>query len=422
MKILHLLDWYRPFGGAERLLFSQLELLERAGHENIVVANDVPGQERTNRRPEHFVENLEVSFNGVPPSSLVGRGAWISKLRGELARIVALHAPDVAHIHNLQNPFALKAVTSALPSVRSIHDPRLYCFTNWKLLPNQDICPHPLGRACLSEGCIPRNPLALTSVVRELPYRYLHLRANKTVGLLIAESRAVRQDLLQNGFAPERLALLPNFTPGYGSWDEVSAFNAAHREPGSRAVLFVGRASYEKGIEVLLEAMALLPSPWKLILVTGGEYMAKVRAKIAALGLAGRVELPGILSYEDTRLCYARADVVAFPSVWTESFGLVGLEAMANGKPVVAFDTGGVPDWLADGETGFLVPLKDRAAFAARVGELLDDPALAARLGRAGFDRVARNFSGELYLRRLLDIYQAAIQLKGARAGAGAAA
>jgi len=418
MKVLHVLDWYRPFGGAERLLFSQLELLEKAGHENIIVANDVPGQNQTNQRPEYFLKYLEVGFARVHPISLLGGSRWIRQLRAELSDIIARHKPDVAHVHNMQNPFAIQAVTRGLPTVRSVHDPRLYCFTDWKLLPDQSICSHPLGRPCLTQGCIPWSPLALSTVVRQVPFRLLHLKAHRAVDVMIAESHAVFDSLLQNGFPREQLALLPNMTPGYGDWEEVSRFNVQHHEPGNRTVVFVGRASYEKGIDYLVEAMALVPSPWKLVLVTGGPHFANVRERVRALGIEDSVEFPGILSYEETRTHYARADVVAFPSVWLESFGLVGLEAMAHGKPVVGFRAGGVPDWLEDGHTGFLAPLKDAKQLAAKIQQLLDDPELARRLGRNGFERVAQKFNGEIYLRRLLGIYERAIGKRRASAPA----
>lgn len=410
MRVLHVLDWYRPFGGAERLLFGVLELLEAAGHENVVVANDVHGQLKTGRRPEHFLKDLEPAFSAVSPTALLGGAPWTRRVSAALGEVIARHRPDVVHVHNLQNPFALRALTDALPTVRSIHDPRLYCFTDWRLLPDGSICPHPLGRACLVEGCLPLNPLALTSAIRQAPFRLRHLGEHSAVDVLIAESTAVRDCLLQNGFPREQTALLPNMTPSYGSWEDVRGFNASHRVPGSRTVLFVGRASSEKGTDVLLEAMALVPRPWKLVLVAGGEYMAKIRARVAALGLEALVETPGVLSYEETRARYAAADVVAFPSVWMESFGLVGLEAMANGKPVVAFRTGGVPEWLEDGSTGLLAELKDVRGLADRIARLLDDPAEALRLGKNGHARAARDFGGELYLRRLLDIYAAAIE------------
>lgn len=421
MRILHVCDWHRPFGGAERLLFSMLETLEEGGHENILVANDVPGQLRTGKRPEYFVERLETDFAAVPLKSLGGRAPWIGALRSRLAEIIARHEPDVAHFHNLQNPFALRAVSELLPSVRSIHDPRLYCPTDWRLLPNGDVCPHAMGRRCVTEGCLPLNPLGSSALIKRLPYRLLHLKEHRRLETLIAESHAVYDCLRQNGFPAEQLALLPNMTASYGGWEEVQAFTARHHRPGERVVLFVGRASREKGIDQLIDAMALVPRPWKLVLVTGGDYLAQVKRRVSARGLEASVELPGVLDYEATRAQYARADVVAFPSVWIESFGLVGLEAMANGKPVVAFKTGGIPDWLDDGRTGLLAPLKDVPALAANIQRLLGDPELARAMGRAGHERAARLYNKELYLDRLIDIYRGAIARRTGHADAVAA-
>lgn len=421
MRILHICDWHRPFGGAERLLFSMLKTLEAGGHENILVANDAPGQMRTGKRPEYFVERLEADFADVPLASLGGSAPWIDRLRTRLAEIIARHKPDVAHFHNMQNPFVLRAVAEDLPSVRSIHDPRLYCPTDWRLLPNGDVCPHAMGRRCVTEGCLPRNPLGSSSLIKRLPYRLLHFKEHRRLETLIAESRAVYDCLRQNGFPAEQIAILPNMTASYGDWDEVCRFNERHHRSEDRVVLFVGRASREKGIDQLIDAMALVPKPWKLVLVTGGDYLRQVKERIKARGIENSVELPGVLDYETTRAQYARADVVAFPSVWIESFGLVGVEAMANGKPVVAFKTGGIPDWLDDGRTGLLAPLKDVSALARNIERLLGDPTLARAMGRSGHERAARLYNEKIYLDRLIGIYGAAIGRRRGHAGVVAA-
>lgn len=410
MKILHVCDWYRPFGGAERLLLGTLELLESAGHQNIIITSDHPSQMRTGKRLEYFLSNLEINFALLPRWRIFARN--MKQLQKNIEAIIQEHKPDIIHIHNLQNPYVIQILTPLAPTVRSVHDPRLYCFTNWRLLPNGEICPHPLGRACLKEKCLSWNFLRLSNTEKWAPFKLFHLRENKKIDLLIAESHAVEACLRQNGFSDSQITLLPNYTEKKGDWHQIEAFNRRYHVPGQRVVVFVGRASYEKGIEPLVEAMALIPRPWKLILVTGGEYLGRVREKIKALNLEDAVEIPGVHDYETTRTYYARSDVVVVPSVWMESFCLVGLEAMANGKPVVAFRAGGIPDWLIDNETGFLAPVRDVKALAGKIQTLLDNEQLAREMGRRGYERAAKVFSKEQYLSALEEIFQKAIHRK----------
>ena len=411
MKILHVCDWYRPFGGAEKLLFGMLDLLEGAGHENYIIANDVPTQIRTNQRPEYFLENLEMDFGALPRRRIFLKN--VKTLQENLESVIQKHDPDVIHIHSLQNSFALQVLTKKYPSVRSIHDPRLYCFTNWRLLPNKEVCPYPLGRACLTKGCLSWNFLNLSKTAKEAPFRIRHLRENRKVDILIAESHAVFDCLSQNGFPRDRIEILPNLTEKKGPFEDVMAFNKLYHNPKERTVVFVGRASYEKGIDYLLGAMALVPKPWKLILVTGGEYLSSVRERIKSLGIEDSVEMPGVLDYEATRTYYARADIVVVPSIWIESFCLVGLEAMANGKPVVAFNIGGIPDWLEDGKTGFLAEKRNVGDLADKIRILFDDSKLAESMGRNGYERASTVFSKERYLTGLEDIYKKAIDKHG---------
>ena len=237
-----------------------------------------------------------------------------------------------------------------------------------------------------------------------------NLKLHRKIEVLLTESRAMSECLLQNGFPPAQITRLPNFTEIPGSWDEVSAFNHRMHRPDERAVLFVGRASREKGLDFLIEAMALVAKPWKLILVTGGDRLPRIRRKIEALGIKDSVEIQGVLDYQKTRACHARSDVVAIPSVWIEPFCLVGLEAMANAKPVVAFDAGGIPDWLDHEKTGFLVPVKDVKMLAEKIERLLTDPLLAHRMGQNGYEKVCRQFNRDLYCGRLLDIYETAVR------------
>jgi glycosyltransferase involved in cell wall biosynthesis len=129
-----------------------------------------------------------------------------------------------------------------------------------------------------------------------------------------------------------------------------------------------------------------------------------------AARLPGRVEVIPGLSYDETRSWYARASVVVVPSVWIESFCLVGLEAYANMKPVIGSRIGGIRDWLKDGETGWLFEPGNAAELAGLIDRALSNPARLAHMGEAAYARVRKYYSNSAYLPRLLDIYRRGIE------------
>jgi len=410
MKVLHLCDHYRPIGGAEKLLFDTLEALEtKEGVENVIVTHDYPENKVTGKRKEHIVHDLDAQPVIWDMLNYLLRALKVKRVIREL-----LHRerPDVIHIHNLQNPFVIGEAIKAAPTVRSIHDPRLYCFNNWRILrKTKEICPYPLGAKCLTEGCLWPDLLHFTFDGRCALPRYYSYLLHRKVDKLIVESEAMRACVLQNSYRESQIAYLPNFTRTF-ELDEVKSRIEEFDKSEESSILFVGRASFEKGILYLLEAVARLKIPFKLYLVTGGPDMCKVQEKIKALGLEDRVEVPGIQSYEKTRDYYAMADVVVIPSVWIESFCLVGIEAMANAKPVVAFRTGGIPDWLVHGETGYFAECRDVADLAEKIRRVLQDKEKAKAMGLSGYNRVQEKYTMDVYLPRLLDIYRSAIEAR----------
>lgn len=152
-------------------------------------------------------------------------------------------------------------------------------------------------------------------------------------------------------------------------------------------LLYVGRLQPIKGLEVLLEAMRYLPERVRLAIVGGeqdepeGSHGERVRAQVAAAGLGHRISFLGAQPQRRLRLFYAAADAVVMPSYY-ESFGMVALEAMACGTPVVASRVGGLATTVRDGVTGYLVPDGDPSALAARLAELVQSGEARARLGR----------------------------------------
>lgn len=171
-----------------------------------------------------------------------------------------------------------------------------------------------------------------------------------------------------------------------------------------RVVLFVGRFTYYKGLEYLLEAMREVKA--KLLIVGDGKLRQQLERKAESLGVDRKVVFLGRVSDEELKYCYQICDVFVLPSVEpSEAFGLVQLEAMAYGKPVVNTNLPtGVPFVSRHGETGLTVPPRDSRALAKAINKILSDKELAKKFSENARKRV-QEFSKEKMLQRVYEIY-----------------
>jgi glycosyltransferase involved in cell wall biosynthesis len=400
--ILHICDWYHPIGGVEKLLFDTLKLLEKKGYTNIIVYNDHPDQKPSGLYREYACKGLELFSYHYPGSRLLAKRAI-----KYLMEIIKVHSPDICHIQNFQNSFVTEYLIETLPCVRTLHDPRLYCFTDWKLLPDKRICPYPLGVECIRQGCISSGLFPRSNFDRNAPWVLRNYKMHKKMPVLISLSRAQIECILENGFSPDQIAWLPNFTPIMPEL-EVKQFAQEHFNPNEKIVLFVGRASYEKGAQVLIDACRYLKSKCKVVIITAGPLLEEIKSKASAY--PGLIEVIPGLSYEKIREYYARSTVVVVPSVWIEPFCIVGLEAYANMKPVIGSDIGGIRDWLKEKETGWFFEMGNSRDLAGKIDSALTNSVRLKEAGRAAYERAGKYYNGELYLSRLLAIYQKGIQ------------
>jgi D-inositol-3-phosphate glycosyltransferase len=231
---------------------------------------------------------------------------------------------------------------------------------------------------------------------------------------MVASTPADAADLIEHYQAsPERICVSPPgvdhsvFAPG-----DRSAARAVFDLDDGPVVGFVGRIQALKGVDVAIRAVASMVGC--RLLVVGGPSGPDGEAELEALrdladDLApGRVTFHGPMDHADVVAAYRACDAVIVPS-HTESFGLVALEAMATGVPVVASRVGGLPYVVVDGESGFLVPGHDPAHYAAALESILFDPVRAAELS-AGAVRRAAEFSWEATVDRLLELYRGMVE------------
>ena len=149
-----------------------------------------------------------------------------------------------------------------------------------------------------------------------------------------------------------------------------------------------------KGCDLLLRALSTLGErPWQALIAGDGDQLQPCIALATKLGIADRVEFSGRIPRAELPARWRDARMGVMPSLWPEPLGLAGIEFMLHGLPVVAFDVGGIRDWLDHGESGFLIPHGDVAALSAAIVRLLDDRAMASRMGALAAQRSTQRFN-----------------------------
>jgi glycosyltransferase involved in cell wall biosynthesis len=180
--------------------------------------------------------------------------------------------------------------------------------------------------------------------------------------------------------------------------------------PGNpHRLLFVGRLSREKGVDVLLRAMpsVLREQPQTRLVVAGeGPERTSLECLATTLGIGDAVQFTGSLSGEKLEEQYHRAGICLLPTLWMENCPVAVLEAMAYGRAVVATRIGGVPELVRDGTTGVLVERANHRDLAGALISLLEPPTKVAEMGRHASEVYAAGYTPEVHLDRLLAVYR----------------
>jgi glycosyltransferase involved in cell wall biosynthesis len=400
VHVLFTLDTWGLIGGTERYAVVVVPALIERGHRVTILCRE------DQRGPEGGVEVIEVPELG---------GAGLSRAaRHALSRAVRHAEPDVVYLSTLRNLDALDELLELAPLLRYVHDHTLFCPGLNKYREDGELCRDPMGRACLERywvgsGCVCFKPAGhsnrLTDPLREVSDRWREIELTQRASRVLTNSKYMRGELLQVGFSPDTTDVLYLFTrsntdaqPAGPLPKETERFLS-----GSDPIVFTpARLTLpDKGVDYLLTALGSIERPFRAVIAGTGPAEEWLRQKAIEEGLAERVHFTGWMSSEAIESLYERANVVVCPSVWDEPFGLVGIESMSHGKPVVAFDVGGIPEWLADGESGLLIPRKDVHGMARAIERLLDDDELARGLGDHGRELVALRFPSDAHVKRL---------------------
>lgn len=239
---------------------------------------------------------------------------------------------------------------------------------------------------------------------------------------VVANSRFTRSEAVALGADPLRVVVMPVGAPEAVQIDAATIEASRARLGGGRIVLSVARLAEHKGHDRLIRALPELPDDVRLVIVGEGPARPALESAAAAHGVSSRVVFAGRVTDEDLAVHFASADVFALLSrsvrgraAGVEGGGIALLEACAYGLPVVAGATGGVPETIHDGETGLLVDPEDHSAVVRVLRRVLEDGALAARLGAQARAMAAGERSWTAFVDHMEDVLHAAARRAGER-------
>ncbi len=394
MNILFVNDLISVEGGGIAAMIRELAPpLSRLGHRCFILCGE---QDPT------IPEGIMACYS----SPSVNRDSLVNThTRKFIKEIINQNNIDVIHINNINNIEVIKTLTSLAPSVFHIHNYSYWC-------PGNDLfhsktntnCTLTVGLHCYSKAythkCNNRHPKRLFSSIRRTHDRKkIQPRFLRT----IVSSQYLYARACEAGIPPEQISIVPyavNTDRFIATANTINTDSTSH-------ILYVGRLAKSKGIDYLLDAYENLPdNKPDLVIVGDGYYRPHLEHRARLSKTKDRIHFVGWKSDNELAQLYRDCNMLVVPSIWQEVFGIIGLEAMATAKPVVAFDVGGISQWLEHNITGLLVPPKSVWDLRDAIKFLLDHPHIAGAMGSTGRSVAVNKYSTDIVCNLLLETYK----------------
>ena len=375
MRILLAHSFYRLPGGEDRHVRDQLELLSRD--------NEVDLLEESN---EALSESLRTTV-------------WMTYSKRRTDQVIErlrLFRPDVVHLHNaypaLGPTVHLAAEELQIPLVMTVHNYRMRCpngltFTEGAICRR---CERGNYASAVFHHCF-HDPKQSAAYAGSLWFHRFILRLEDKVARFVSPSDFVRDRLLRWGISADRVVVIPDFVRPIPAPSALGRFG-----------VFIGRLSAEKGVDVLIRALAKASDP-PFRIVGDGPAGVPTRRLAHAVGLRN-TEFLGQLSHRDVAEVLQESRYLVMPSLLEETCGLAALEAMAHGRPVLVSSLGALTE-LVRQENGLTSPPGDIDALAEKIRILQRDDDFCGDAGMRGWDLCRREYSPQVHLSRLDELY-----------------
>ena len=311
---------------------------------------------------------------------------------------------EVVFIHKSNNINLLSALNKNFYTIMTIHDHDYYCFRKHKYFPiKRKNCILPMNKFYCSICSL----LVKRDRTKKLGFSIINAQEKialtnevKDADVTIVLSKYMMRNLDMNRWDMDTVYRI------YPIYEVKEIKKEIKKKEYHRNYLYVGQLIRGKGVDILIEACRQLKHEYSLKIVGNGndyEYLDKL---IRMYGLSKRIELVGWV--DDVDKYYSEADLVIVPSRWQEPFGLIGIEAFSRMVPVVAFNIGGISEWLHHKENGFLVKNKSSAGLVEALEYIEENQQVLEKWGRAGYDYVKANYCESCFLTSIKNILKQA--------------
>ncbi len=355
MKILLVNNYHYLRGGSERAYFDLSNLLKDEGHEVFHLSTINP-KNQTSNSEDYFIKDCDLSkkYPLFKKISIFSRMIYNFEARKMARKIVREKKIDIVHLHNIYHhlsPSIIKVFKkNKIPVIESLHDYKMIC-PNYKMFNNGKVCTkcvHGAYLNCLKDKCIDNSRFKSLVLTIEA---FVNKKRYREVDLFLCPSKRQKEFFVKAGIKEEKLMVLPHFFEGKN-------FDNEKNYEEKNYLLYYGRLSREKGVDVLIEALVGL-SEKRLLIVGEGDDKKRLEKLVLDKGLDDRIEFKPWASGDSLVRIIKEARAVVFPFVWEEVFGYTLLESLFLGKLIIASNIGAVSEIIKDGYNGILFNVSD---------------------------------------------------------------
>ncbi len=397
-------NWFFVGGGADRVFFETMKLLEEHGHE-VIPFSMKDKRNCDSLYKEYFVDEIDYSKIKFSLENLQTalKMIYSTEAKKKIDALIQKTRPDIAHLHNIYGrltPSILYALKkNDVPVVMTLHDYKLICPT-YNMLYNGKPCEECKGKnfyKAIKKRCNKNSYLAsfvysLESYIHTLLKTYI-----KNVEYFIVPSQFMKEKMTEYGVPENKLFYIPNFV----YTDTEPVFQS------DNYFLYSGKLLKIKGLFTLLKAMLSLNDSY-LYIAGEGDMRHEIENYIKQNSM-DKVKLLGHLNNEELLTVIKNAKFIILPTECYENAPMAVLEAFTCGKPVIGSRIGGIPEMVIDGETGLLFEPGDHVQLREKIEYLLANPNRIIEIGRNAREKVEKEYNPELHYQRLIELYQSAL-------------